>query len=59
MELVRMSKEVKKDGEKKNYTNYYIKLDNGNYIPIKPAFNDDYKLLYVISKEVKNDEKPF
>lgn len=59
MELVRMSKQVTKDGETKNYTNYYIKLDNGNYIPIKPAFNNDYKVLYVVSKEVKNDEKPF
>jgi len=51
MRLTRETKKVMKDGVEKKYTNYFLVLDNGNYIPIKPAFQNDYKLLYVISEE--------
>jgi len=47
-ELVRKSV-ITEDG--KHYTNYYLRLSNGSYIAIKPAFNNDYKTLYVLSVE--------
>lgn len=56
MELVRKTVEVEKNGEKKRYTNYYILTDNGNYVAVKPAFENDYKTLYVLSKDAS---KPF
>jgi len=56
MELVRKTVEVEKNGEKKKYTNYFLLTDNGNYVAIKPAFENDYKTLYVLSKDVS---KPF
>ena len=56
MELVRKSKQViTSDGEVKHYTNYYIKFENGNYVAIKPAFNNDYKSLYVLSTAIDDD----
>ena len=57
MELVRKTVEVEKNGEKKRYTNYYILTDNGNYVAVKPAFENDYKTLYVLSKDV--NQSPF
>jgi hypothetical protein len=51
IKLIRQSKEVEtKDGIKR-YTNFFIVLENGSYIPIKPAFKNDYKVLYVMSTE--------
>lgn len=57
MELVKKSSKVEKNGEIKNYTNYYLKLDNGNWLAIKPAFLNDYKLLYVLAKDATNEAK--
>lgn len=55
--LVRMKKSITNEiGEVKNYTNYYLILDNGSYIPIKPAFNNDYKVLYNLADEIKDDK---
>lgn len=58
MELVRKQTEVvnKQTGEKKRYTNYYLKTENGNYVAIKPAFDNDYKTLYVLAKDVTPNE---
>lgn len=57
VELIRKHTEVNTPtGEKKTYTNYYVKTENGNYIAIKPAFPNDYKALYVLAKEQKNEE---
>lgn len=52
MKLVRKSVELEHNGEKRKYTNYYIVTDNGNYIAIKPAFNNDYKALYVLAESI-------
>lgn len=49
-----------KDGNivpSRTYTNYYVVTDNGNYIAIKPAFDNDYKSLYVLSIDL--DKSPF
>ena len=52
----------------KTYTNYYLVSDNGNWVAIKPAFLNDYKVLYVLSestdqekeqKEQDNERMPF
>ena len=52
-DLVRKSVEVTDaNGETKHYTNYFLKLPNGSYIAIKPAFNNDYKTLYVLATDV-------
>ena len=61
-DLVRKSVEVEKDGVIKHYTNYYIVTDNGNWVAVKPAFENDYKTLYVLSKSVdkeESDNEPF
>ena len=43
---------VQADGTIKHYTNYFLVTDSGSYIAIKPAFNNDYKTLYVLSIDV-------
>lgn len=61
IKLIRKTKEVEtKDGVKR-YTNYFIQLENGSYIPIKPAFQNDYKVLYVVStdSDKKTVDNPF
>lgn len=51
MKLIRKTVITKdKQGQEKKYTNYFLELENGNYIAIKPAFLNDYKLLYVVSE---------
>lgn len=51
--LFRETKEVVVDGVVKHYTNYFVQLENGSYVPVKPAFKNDYKVLYVLSTELK------
>lgn len=58
MKLVkRKSKETyDKGGSTYHYTNYYLVLDNGKYIQIKPAYTKDnsvYKMLDLIAYEEK------
>lgn len=43
-----------KDGNIYNYKNYYIRLDNGKMIAIKPTFKDDYKTLEILSETINN-----
>jgi hypothetical protein len=43
---------VQADGTIKRYTNYFLVTDTGSYVAIKPAFNNDYKTLYVLSTDV-------
>lgn len=51
-----ISKQEKNKGEKVSTWNYYIQLDNGNYIAIKPSFKNDYKLLFLLAEtNEKND----
>jgi len=53
-ELVRktVSSVDKVTGETKHYTNYFLQFANGTYVAIKPAFNNDYKTLFVLAKDV-------
>lgn len=37
-------------GEEKQGYNYYLVLDNGNKIAIKPSFNSDYAKLFLLSE---------
>lgn len=39
-----------KDGIEKLGYNYYIVLDNGNRIAIKPSFSKDYSILFLLSE---------
>lgn len=34
-----------KDGKNYKYKNYYVELDDGKWIAIKPSFKNDYKIL--------------
>lgn len=36
---------------KKTFLNYYLELDNGNQIPIKPSFKEDYPKLRVLAEK--------
>lgn len=38
------------NGKTYHYQNYYIELDNGKKIAIKPAFAKDYQALELISE---------
>ena len=59
--LIKVSKKVKdKDGKELNYTNYYLELPSGQYVAIKPAFKNDYKVLYVVASDPnKKQDTPF
>lgn len=60
--LIKISKKVvsKEDPKKElNYTNYYLELPSGQYVAIKPAFKNDYKVLYVVASDPKKQESPF
>lgn len=58
--LVKVSKKVKdKDGKELNYTNYYLELPSGQYVAIKPAFKNDYKVLYVVATDRNKQDTPF
>lgn len=39
----------KKTGETKNCTNFYLVLENGIYVAIRPVFND-YKILSAVAQ---------
>ena len=43
-----------KDGNDYNYKNYYIRLDNGKMIAIRPSFKNDYKILELLSETIDN-----
>jgi len=57
--LIRKSKTVIKDGKVLHYTNYFLQLENGSYISIKPAFVNDYKTLFVLSTNSDVIEQKF
>lgn len=38
-----------KEVDSKTYTNFYIQLPNGYYVPVKPSFSKDYKGMIVIA----------
>lgn len=51
MKLLKKEVTVKVGEEEKHYTNFYLQLDNGYQVAIKPAFSKDYKSLVVIAEE--------
>jgi len=51
IKLVRKSVKVMKDSQERHYTNYFLVLPSGAYIAIKPAFENDYKTLYVLADD--------
>lgn len=42
------------NGKNYNYKNYYIELNNGKFIAIKPTFKQDYKTLEILSETIDN-----
>lgn len=60
MNTVKLEKEkvqVQKDGETKNYTNFYLLLQNGYRVQVRPSFSKDYKSLVVIAVETQKGDK--
>lgn len=50
MKLIRKTVEITdKEGLVKHYTNFYLVFENGNYVPVKPSFKNDYKVMYVLA----------
>lgn len=49
--MFELVKKIVTTPEGKHYTNYFLVLENGSYIAIKPAFKNDYKTLFVLSKD--------
>ena len=45
-----------KEGKMRNTTNYYLVMDNGTNICIKPAFKRDYPKLDVLARVVVKDK---
>lgn len=41
------------NGKEYNYKNYYLLLDNGRYIAIKPAFVKDYATLALLAEIIE------
>lgn len=39
-----------KEGKEKHYYNYFVELDNGKRVQIKPAFRDDTRTLDAVSE---------
>lgn len=52
--LVKKQVTVEKNGEEKNYTNFFLVTESDNYVAVKPAFNNDYKVLVVLAEDVTN-----
>ena len=48
---------IKKVVKDKTFNNYYLALENGKRIPIKPSFNVDYGKLNCIAELVNEEEK--
>lgn len=48
-----------KGADGKNYEDesYYLELDNGNRIAVKPSFTDDYKVFKLIAEVVRKESK--
>lgn len=53
--IKKQSKETYKNKNDKecHYYHYYLELENGKRIQIKPAFKEDYKSLDLVSNYVK------
>ena len=47
-------KYVAKNGKEYTRVNYYIVLDNGSYIAVKPVFSEGYTKLDTICEVVRN-----
>lgn len=52
MKLVKkQSKQTyEKNGKKKHFYNYFLQLENGKRIQVKPAFKDDVKLFDYVAE---------
>ncbi len=59
MEIIKIinksNKYVAKNGKEYTQTNYYVKLENGEYVAIKPSFAKGYTQLDTIAKVIYND----
>lgn len=48
-----------KEGESKHYYNYFLQLENGKRVQIKPAFVDDSRTLDAVAElELQNKPVP-
>ena len=59
MEIIKIinksKKYVAKNGREYTQTNYYVKLDNGEYVSIRPSFLKGYTQLDTIAQVIYND----
>ena len=51
--LKKQVKYTNKAGVEKITNNFYLKFDNGSYVSIKPAFEDDRKVLNLLAEDFK------
>lgn len=47
------------NGKTYPYTNYYLELDNGVRVAIRPAFKDGYQTLDVVCSQVEDLTEKF
>ena len=52
---LKSKKATSKDGTK-HYTNFYLVMDSGTYVAIKPSFISDYKTLVVLATPIKEEK---
>ncbi|MCQ2969809.1 MAG: hypothetical protein MJ191_06850 [Clostridium sp.] len=53
--IINLDKTYKaKNGKDYPVVNYYLVLDNNKYVPIRPAFGDDYATLDAVAEVTKN-----
>lgn len=45
---------VKDEKLDKTWVHFYLKLENGNYVQVKPAFKEDYSKLRLIARKDEN-----
>ena len=57
MKLQKIKIEYQKDGETYYGYNYYLVLDNGNKIAVKPFFAKDYAKFNIIADTVISENK--
>ena len=53
---LKSKKTTSKDGTK-HYTNFYLVMDSGMYVAIKPSFISDYKTLVVLATPIQEKKE--
>ena len=53
MDIIRIKNTFKgQDGKEVSYYEFSIRLDNGNYVAVKPVYRNDKRVLFALSKDI-------